>query len=219
MKKRGFTLVELLAALVVLALIALIIYPSIKQTLKKSKNTLYDDQVASIIDGAKNWVADHPYDIPKNNGDILTLSLCQLKMGMYVNQDISNPKTKKLFDCSAQITIEKKDQKYIYDVKLSGTHEEVKTTDLSYPNAKVIGNTLEYLKVNDYYDVSSLSLNDVTINASTNNYELKIDSGKLQDLSGYILEKGTYLITYELIDKNTNRKTTLYKTLIVGDDN
>lgn len=215
MNKNGFTLIELLGVLILLAFLGLIVYPNVEKTIKNAKDNLYDDQVDSIIDGAKNWVSDYPYDIPKNSGDTLTLSLCQLKMGSYVAYDISNPKTKKLFDCSTKITIKKQDNKYDYAVDFDGTIEEEKPDNLSYPNVKIIGGTLEYLKVNDEYDVSSIMLNDAPINTDTDSYTLSINTGGLNGLSGVLTNTGSYLVTYELTNKITNLKTTLYKTIIV----
>lgn len=215
MNKKGFTLIELLGVLILLALLGLIVYPNVEKTIKNAKDNLYEDQVANIIDGAKNWVSDYPYDIPKNSGDTLTLSLCQLKIKSYVAYDIANPKTKKLFDCSTKITIKKQNNKYDYSVNFDGTTEEEKTDNLSYPNVKIIGNTLEYLKVNDQYDVSSVLLNDVVINSDTDEYSLNINIDGLDSLSGTVPAEGTYLVTYEIINKITNLKTTIYKTMIV----
>jgi len=49
MNKKGFTLVELLAVIIILAAILVIILPSVSRTLKKSKNTIYDIQINDIL--------------------------------------------------------------------------------------------------------------------------------------------------------------------------
>ena len=54
MNKKGFTLVELLAVIVLLGLVALIAAPAITGIIKQSKENLSDSQKASIELSAKN---------------------------------------------------------------------------------------------------------------------------------------------------------------------
>lgn len=51
--KKGFTLVELIAVIVLLALIALLITPKISETLKKQKLEIFRDSVEGIVDTVK----------------------------------------------------------------------------------------------------------------------------------------------------------------------
>ena len=55
MKNNGFTLVELLAVLVILSLITLITVPIILGVLNSSKKNLNDTQVKAIENAAQNW--------------------------------------------------------------------------------------------------------------------------------------------------------------------
>ena len=47
-EKNGFTLLELMAVIVVLALLTLIIYPPIESALIKSRNQSYETQISEI---------------------------------------------------------------------------------------------------------------------------------------------------------------------------
>ena len=60
MKKRGFTLVELLAVIVILAIVSLIIFPIVTKEIASSKKDLYDIQIKNIIKAAKDMVLDDP---------------------------------------------------------------------------------------------------------------------------------------------------------------
>lgn len=55
MKKNGFTLVELIAVIVILALILLIVTPNVIGTLNRSKARLNETQKQQVISAARNW--------------------------------------------------------------------------------------------------------------------------------------------------------------------
>lgn len=57
MNKKGFTLVELLAVLVILGIIAIVCYPIVTRTINNSKTDLSVEQKNRIINAAKNYVA------------------------------------------------------------------------------------------------------------------------------------------------------------------
>lgn len=66
---KGFTLVELLAAIVVLGLLATIVFFSVKPIIDESKTQSYNVQVESVISSAKLWVLENDtivYDNLKN---------------------------------------------------------------------------------------------------------------------------------------------------------
>src|SRR5574344_1819345 len=57
--KRGFTLVELLGLIVILAVIAAITIPTVTGIIKKNKEKAYNATVATIIDASKKWSSDN----------------------------------------------------------------------------------------------------------------------------------------------------------------
>lgn len=59
MKKRGFTLVELLAVLVVLAVISTIAFPIVNNIIDESEEKAYKQQIKTIEKAAKNWSTDN----------------------------------------------------------------------------------------------------------------------------------------------------------------
>lgn len=206
-KSSGFTLTELLAVLVVLGLVGLLIFPTIEKTIKDAKNDLYDSQVKNIIDAAKSWVADNPRYLPKNSGEVLTLSLCQLKIDSYVAKDITNPKTDKLFPCASKINISKDGEKYIYTIDFSNLAEELKSNDISYPKVRLMGDVLKYIEIGDIYIEEGLEF----INSDdANSYMLEIEN---EDIDTSIV--GKYIVSYNLRNKANDRLITLYRTIIV----
>ena len=49
MKNKGFTLVEVLGVIVILAVIFVLVFPSVKNVLSQSKETVYDTQINKIF--------------------------------------------------------------------------------------------------------------------------------------------------------------------------
>ena len=113
MKKRnGFTLIELMAVIIILAVIALIVTPLIIGGIKESKERLYDTQLENIKSAAKSFMID----LDLENDLTLTLTLDELKKAGYVKEDIKNPKTGESFNKCLLVSVERKDNAYEYEV-------------------------------------------------------------------------------------------------------
>ncbi len=115
MNKKGFTLAELLGVITILGLLALLIIPAVDKAIKESNKTLYQAQLNTIIEGAKEWSADHISELPVSGGSI-TVTLEDLKLGGYVVADIKNPKTEELFPDDLTVKITEHNSQYKYQV-------------------------------------------------------------------------------------------------------
>lgn len=75
MKKRGFTLVELLAVLVLIAAVSLIVFPSIINYINSTKGDISDVNKKLIIDSAKLYVDNNKSTYPEeiNSSSCFTL--------------------------------------------------------------------------------------------------------------------------------------------------
>lgn len=116
MKKKGFTLIELLAVIAVLALVSVIVIPSIDRFLRNADNTSYNVQLDLIVDAVKNWEADNPNSLPKNHNDTHIVTYGQLVSGNYIREDLINPRTKEPFPASLSITIKNVNGRHEYNV-------------------------------------------------------------------------------------------------------
>jgi prepilin-type N-terminal cleavage/methylation domain-containing protein len=58
MKKNGFTLIELMAVIVILALLALMITPNVLSSISKYNKRIYETQLNNILSAAEHWAAD-----------------------------------------------------------------------------------------------------------------------------------------------------------------
>lgn len=94
MNKKGFTLIELTAVIVLIGLISLLAISPINKLIKDSKEDLYFKQVENIILGAKNWASDHPTELPPYVGgssNEVSISIDQMLSQGYFDEKIVDP--------------------------------------------------------------------------------------------------------------------------------
>lgn len=109
-KKRGFTLVELLAVLVIIAVILLLITPQILKKINDSKSSLYDTQMEEIKKAARVYMSNLNID------NTMTISLGELKKAGLVDKDIKDPTTGELLDDCLLVTVTKVEENYMYTI-------------------------------------------------------------------------------------------------------
>lgn len=130
--KKGFTLVELIAVLVILALISLIAIPTVSSSLKKYKASLYDDSIKNIEQAAKNWGADNIGKLPNtvNSETVMTypdidteqefstlqIRIKDLQETGYIGSELTNPKSNTNFCNCAVVTIKRTSTGYTYEI-------------------------------------------------------------------------------------------------------
>ena len=78
MNKKGFTLVELLGTLVVIALISILVVPRIINWYSNSTDNYVELNEELIVEGARIYVEDHPNDFPKNAGSVYQVTMQQM---------------------------------------------------------------------------------------------------------------------------------------------
>lgn len=208
--KNGFTLIELMAAIIILSIISLISVPLVEQTLVNIRKDSYDTQINSIKASAKQWGASHLYDLPLNNGDQLLLTLDQLKSEGFVKKEIFNPRTKEEFENTLEIAIINKNGDYLYLVD-----EEIDSyISPNSPTITVNGKTLTYVDMGSAYSESGVTaktssgtpIGTVTTVITRNGSVVpSVDSSTLS----------VYTITYSVIDQGITVKTA--RTVIIRD--
>ena len=117
MKKNGFTLIELLAVIIILGVLGLIVMPVVTNSLKESKEDLYNTQLANIKEAAKTWSADNINKLPTAINDNKNVTLEKLQSEGYIDEEIINPKTDAKFDpLKVCVNIKFNGKKYVYTV-------------------------------------------------------------------------------------------------------
>ena len=85
-KNKGFTLVELLAVIVILAIVSLIAVPSVNGLLRKSRTNMFCKKVESIEAAAKYYAQDYADKLTFNN-DISSVKVATLLEYGYIKED------------------------------------------------------------------------------------------------------------------------------------
>lgn len=119
MNKKGLTLVELMAVLAVIALLAVIIFPVITNNIKESKEDARKIQEASIKEAATQYLADNVGTNIFLSGNVETITLQTLVDEGYLNGEYEDPETGKQYNLLASnVTITKSDNSYEYSIEL-----------------------------------------------------------------------------------------------------
>ena len=231
MKKKGFTLVELLAVLIILAIIFVISVPLMTEILDQSKNTLYKKQIDTILDASYDYSLKYINYLPERN-KISYITLGELKYEGIVDYDLTDPETNKKFNDDLVISISKVGTGYKNEdihAKLKGDYlYKVEVDKLSLSNALKPIITLDNLTKNsDGNYILTLDLNQEFSNI---NYSAVSVSGVdlTQRVKKYILlndiptdtisteKSGIYKVYYTVVDDNGYANTSVL-SLIIAD--
>lgn len=178
--KKGFTLVELIAVIVLLSLIALFTFPSVNKTIKDRKEALYNVQIDNIKASAVSYIDKN--GLLKDNDKVI-VTLCQLKQNGFTDEKIKNPINNKYIPDDSKVIVTKDERIFIYGTDGNTTCTVNDTT------------LFEYVEVgSEYKETIDVSLYTATI-YSGDTVVNKIDTSKL----------GSYFIEYVSSNKKINK--------------
>lgn len=231
MRKNGFTLVELLAVLVILAIIFVISVPLMTEILDQSKNTLYKKQIDTILDGTYDYSLKYLNYLPENN-NINYVTLGELKYEGIVDYDLTNPETNERFLNDLVISISKvgtgyknKDihsklkGDYLYTVEVDKLNEAkalkpIITLDGLTKNSD--GNYIITLDLNQEisnFTYSAISSTGINLTEKVKKYILLNDI-PTENISTN--NSGIYKVHYTVVDNNGYANTAIL-SLIIAD--
>ena len=149
MKKNGFTFIEILGVITLLALMSIIVLIVVDDSLKKSKETLSQAQIENIKSAASMWRTDHIELIPNN--DYYLLSLGELIDGGYID-NVIDPNSKTNYNNSLLINVGINDIT-VDDVLIKNGYtklEYIESTGTQYIDTGVIANQDTSIDVDGY---------------------------------------------------------------------
>jgi len=126
MNKKAFTLIELIAVVAILGLIASIVMPAVSSIIRSTRDKAYNSQIEIIIKAAKAWGVEHVNELPDEGGQPFSLQLSSLTSEGYISSDdIIDPRNKKK-NLSGYVEIKYESNQYTYTYK-----ENAQTKSLS----------------------------------------------------------------------------------------
>lgn len=210
--KKGFTLVELLAVIIILGAIFAITFPLVTDNIRKSEEKAFNLQKEQIVAAAKDMVIKEYVVIPDKQS--ITLYVGELKRKGLLPIKMINAKTKLTISNESTVVISRENNSYSYDVNIIDLEEESTENNENAPVIRLNGNYVEYVEINTEYvekggtaysnTGSPLTLNPPQIKLNDNEGD-EIDTSKL----------GTYKLIYSVTDKGLT--TTNIRTVVVRD--
>lgn len=117
MNQKGFTLIEILAVIVVIGLILVIAIPKALEIIQESKQRAYDVQEELIMEAAKKYVNRNSYDL-EWNGNIAIITLAELIADGLIKSPVKNPLTGTNFDEDATVVVFTKETNTKYSYRI-----------------------------------------------------------------------------------------------------
>lgn len=120
--KKGFTLVELLAVIIILGAIFAITFPLVTDNIRKTEEKAFNLQKEQIIAAAKDMVIKEYVVIPDKQS--ITLYVGELKRKGLLPIKMINAKTKLTISNESNVVISRENNSYSYDVNIIDLEEE-----------------------------------------------------------------------------------------------
>ena len=212
--KKGFTLVEMMAVIIILAIVATITFPIVSQSIEKNREKLYYSQLDEIKLNAEKWAYSNLDLLPTVEDEMITITLQNLKEGGFVALDIRDPRTNELLPNDLKITITFRNNNYEIEVLADSGTSTNNAFKEGAPTIILNGNVVEYVEINSIYiEKGTLAKNsagellkDVSIIYQKNGVEVGgIDTSDV----------ATYTVTYSVSDGEY--RSTITRTVVVRD--
>ncbi len=129
-KNKGFSLVELLAAIVIMGLLSTVAIVSVNYFLKKAENDYYKTQEDEIIMAAKSYTQDNRNSLPKRVGITKEITLKTLQDKKYIGNVVDRHKNSCYSDTTVVKVFRYDKNNYSYSIYLDC--KEYKTGSKTY---------------------------------------------------------------------------------------
>lgn len=118
-KNKGFSMIELLAAIVILGILSAVTIVSTRYLREKAKTNHYNAQISNMMSAAQNFVGDNSSYLPKNIGQRTTIKLKDLIDKNYIDKILDYNKEECSQEDSYVEVYKYAKDKYSYFVNLS----------------------------------------------------------------------------------------------------
>lgn len=210
--KKGFTLVELLAVIIILGAIFAITFPLVTDNIRKTEEKAFNLQKEQIIAAAKDMVIKEYVVIPDKQSIILYVG--ELKRKGLLPIKMINAKTKLTISNESNVVISRENNSYSYDVNIIDLEEESTENNENAPVIRLNGNYVEYVEINtEYVEKGGTAYSNTGSPLTLNLPQIKLNDNEGGEIDTSKL--GTYKLIYSVTDKGLT--TTNIRTVVVRD--
>lgn len=240
MKRNGFTLVELLAVIVILAVIALIATPTILGVIEKTKKGAAEQSALGYIDAIEKQVAmnevysnqikieDGIYDVPMDNvkvkGTMPTSGWIEIEKGIVIDYSMI---INEYLVTKGESTVKSDSKSYLVVTNLLKEIKEKVTTEtqegvyfidengnLDYGNNILI--SLNKTEIKGNVSIYNDQVTDACFNYENQNYEYKENKMKIRNLPCLIQRYANLVINGDMAyNDNTNFNFGIYEDNLI----
>ncbi|HHW69038.1 MAG TPA: DUF5011 domain-containing protein [Tenericutes bacterium] len=213
---KGFTLIEILASIIILAIISIIIFPKINNSMKESKKDALNIQINNIKKAASDWSTKNVRFLPTEIGKEAVITIGSLKQEGYLVVNLKNPLDNTIIPNDTNVIIRRIKNSYEINVDLeSGTKDY--NSEIN-PNAPIIilnGNYITYSEINEEYNDLGVIAKTVDGVDITDYVYTQIKQGENEVSKVNTNEFNTYSINYTVNYNNNLSKAV--RTVIIND--
>ena len=116
MFKKGFTLVELIGVVIILALISLLAFPTILNSIRNTKSQLSAVSKEILYSAASSYVSNNLNDFPKKNGNTFCVTLESLVQNEYLPTKVYDSVTGEEIPLSNIIEVKYEQDRFNYNI-------------------------------------------------------------------------------------------------------
>ena len=149
MNKKGFTLVELLAVIIILGLVIAIISPVVSNLLKDSKDSLSKQQKEMIITASKKYMIEHSELLPEGSDHYIIYMDDLIDKGAIDNDSIVDPKTHE--EINGCVVVSYNNEFNQYDYNYSNSDNDCFITVTFDPEGGSVTETSRQVRLNSTY--------------------------------------------------------------------
>lgn len=203
---KGFTLVEVLAVLAIIGILAVIIFPIIQIGISDNSKTALQIQQNTIVKASKDWSLKNISKLPENGNSVM-IKLGDLK-DEYLPLNIKNPDTGAILSNESYVLITEKSGNYTYEVFIYDIPDYVDSSGTITFHGNFL---LEELNLNDSLGEYNISVTDIAGNELSYSKQYFLDNNEISNISTET--KNTYSIVYTVLYNDKIYKAV--KTIII----
>ena len=208
MKNKGFSLIEMLAVVIILGVLSVIIVPSIFTMIKNSKEKEYKNIIENIENSAIFYATTNRETIEEEfeNNVYYEITLNDLVASGLIKTPLIDPRTDEEIDLNKKVTLGKES-----DDSIIACYEDEGCSDLKLDKVKPV---ITLLGSNEVYVFQSKSYTDAGATATDNidgNITANINATSTVNTSA----TGNYTVTYNVTDSSGNIANQVTRTVSV----